>query len=352
LGISGSITGKRCSEELKEEILTVIGYAENKGLCKRKICKLLMISERRIRHWQRRGTRLEDIRPGPQKAPHALLPEEKEKILEMARDEKYVDDSPRVLAAKGADKGDVFVSASTVYEVMRGANLMRARCVKRQLNGSSKKPDRPEIDGANQRWCWDISYLKTIVKGIFLYLYVLLDEYSRKVVAWRVSWNLTHKEGLELIEEGLTNERLCESGIELPDLYNDRGVQMKAKPFMKMLENLGIAQKFSRPRTPNDNPYIESHFSIVKGYSGYPRTFIDDIYAMTYFTEYFNWYNNIRLHGRIGYVTPVQKHNGEDKNIIYKRERGKKKAREIRLKKNRIMMLSKMPALTQGSVLA
>lgn len=88
---------------------------------------------------------------------------------------------------------------------------------------------------------------------------------------------------------------------------------MKAKPFKKFLEELGISQKFARPRTPNDNPFIESLFSTTKGAQDYPEMFTDDVEALTYFTAWFDFYNNVRLHGKIGYVTPVQRHCGDDK---------------------------------------
>ena len=50
-------------------------------------------------------------------------------------------------------------------------------------------PARKEITGPNQRWCWDISYLHTYERSVFLYLYLLLDEYSRKAIHWLISWH-------------------------------------------------------------------------------------------------------------------------------------------------------------------
>jgi putative transposase len=130
-------------------------------------------------------------------------------------------------------------------------------------------------------------------------------------------------------------ERLDDIDVRLPDLINDRGTQMKAKAFMKMCKDLGIAQKFARPRTPNDNPFIESLFSIVKGFPRYPDTFVDDIEAITYFSAFFDFYNNNRYHGRIGFVTPNQRHTGVDKKIIEKRMSGMINARKQRIEINR-----------------
>ncbi len=240
-----------------------------------------------------------------------------------------------MLAAKGADKSLFYVSASSVYKVMRENDLTADRSGRSYKSGRSTAPERLKIDGPNQRWCWDITYCHTRVKGVFLYLFTILDEYSRKVIAWRISWHMNHKEAIELIQEGLEKENLTDIDIKLPDLINDRGTQMKAKAFMAMCKNLGIDQKFARPRTPNDNPFIESLFSIVKGYHSYPETFVDDIEAIIYFTEFFDYYNNARYHGKIGFVTPVQKHVGLDKNIIKRRKDGLINARKKRFQKNK-----------------
>jgi putative transposase len=320
---------------MKTAILTTIDVAVKNGVLLCRACELVQIDVRRVQRWQARDGRLDDIAPGPIHAPHALLEREREVILNMALDEKYVDDSHRILTAKAADMGLFYVSASTVYNVMRKENLTADRCNRSHKSGRSTKPDRPELNGPNQRWCWDISYCRTHVKGLFLYLFAMLDEYSRKVVAWRISWNITYKEAMELLQEGLENENLTDVEVRLPDLINDRGAQMKAKAFMKMCVSLGINQKFARPRTPNDNPFIESFFSTVKGYQAYPGSFTDDIQAIVWFTEFFNFYNNERYHGKINFVTPIQKHKGQDTEIIERRIKGNMLARKARLEQNR-----------------
>jgi putative transposase len=314
--------------------MTVIVESKAKGISRSRTCALLQISQRRVREWFSRPT-LVDTKPGPVHAPHALLPQERQAIVALAKDERYVDDSHRVLTAKCVDDGSIAASASTVYRVMRDEGLTTDRSGRSHRNGNSRKPDRPELTGPNQRWCWDISYLRTLVAGTFLYLYVLLDEYSRKVVAFRISWHIVNAEGKELIDEGILKERLTEEQIKVLTIFNDRGTQMKAKPFKRFLEDLGITQKFARPRTPNDNPFIESLFSTTKGEQQYPDVFVDDVDAVTYFVPYFDHYNNVRLHGKIGYVTPAQRHCGEDKAILKLRAERLAEARRIRLQKNR-----------------
>lgn len=318
----------------KKEIMEVIDSSKAQGMPRNRVCELLQIEGRRIRRWFGREN-LADVKPGPVRAPHALLQEEREAIINLAKDETYADDSHRVLTAKGIDAGRIAASASSVYRVMRAECLTTDRSGRSHRNGRSQKPERPELTGPNQRWCWDISYLRTFVKGIFLYLYILLDEYSRKVVSYRISWHLSYREGMELIEQGLADEGLSAEQIEKLFLYNDRGAQMKAKEFMQMLSRLGISQKFSRPRTPNDNPFAESLFSTTKSAPEYPGRFRDDWDAYEYFGPYYFRYNNVYLHGEIGHVTPSQRHNGEDKEILAKRRERCAAARKKRLRINR-----------------
>ena len=146
---------------------------------------------------------------------------------------------------------------------------------------------------------------------------------------------MTHREAQELLQDGLDKEGITDVDVKLPDLINDRGTQMKAKPFMKFLKELGVCQKFSRPRTPNDKPFIESFFATTKQASTYPDTFRDDLDAMVYFIAYFDFYNNVRLHGKIGYVTPAQRHCGDDKAILATRRERLVNARNLRLRVNR-----------------
>jgi transposase InsO family protein len=314
--------------------MDVIFEGKSKGVKRSRICEVLQVDERRIRRWFSKPD-LADGKPGPIRAPHALLPEEREAITEMAKSDQYVDDSHRVLTAKGVDAGCIAVSASSVYRVMRQEGLTTDRSGRSHRNGNSRKPERPDLTEPNKRWCWDISYLLTKVPGIFLYLYALLDEYSRKVVAFRISWRLSYAEGKELVDEGIAREGLTAEQVTVLELFNDRGSQMKAVPFKRFLEGLGISQKFARPRTPNDNPFVESLFSTTKGALAYPGVFIDDVEALAYFTAYFDYYNNVRLHGEIGYVTPAQRHSGEDRAILHARVARLKSARRLRLMKNR-----------------
>jgi putative transposase len=333
------IKGQWLCEEKKADILLMIEQAKEKGLSITRSCVFWRISRRRVTRWRTRrqnGQSVENLKPGSKEPLHRLLPEEKKAVLMMAKKEEYADLSHRLLTVTAWDLNIFFVSFSSVYRILRSENLMAMRGIQRQHNRRSIPPVRKELTGPNQRWCWDISYLPTYEKRIFLYLYLLLDEYSRKAIAWRVSWTQTAEEARYLLEEGLINENILDLPEDKrPEVFNDRGRQMKAKPIKAMFEDHHMPQFFARPRTPNDNPFVESLFSTVKRALQYPGRFLDLEQAVEYFKDYFPWYNTEHLHSSIDYVTPGQCHLGLRDKIVSHRKIDLKNQRLYRKKMNR-----------------
>jgi transposase InsO family protein len=319
----GPIAGTWLPTATKQAILLVIATSQVQGVSARRSCTILAIAHRRVVRWQaheRQGLGLADGTPGPEEALHRLLPEERDLIAATATSEEYVDLSHRILAVTAGEKGLFYASFSTVYRVLRARGLMTVRGPGGRHNGHSLVPVRKALTGPNQRWCWDISYLMTHEKGVYLYLYLLLDEFSRKAIHWRIDWTQTATEGRVLLEGGLEKENILDlPEAQRPELINDRGRQMKAKPIRQLCEDHHMPQLFARPRTPNDNPFIESAFSTVKRAPEYPGQFLDDGVASTYFERYFDWYNHQHYHSGIDYVTPHQAHSGLRAKIVARR---------------------------------
>jgi transposase InsO family protein len=177
------------------------------------------------------GLGLADGTPDLREALHRMLPEEIERIAAMAISQQYVDLSRRILAATAGNKDLFFASFSTVYRVLKARDLMTARGPGGRHNGRSLVPVRNELTAPNQRWCWDISYLMTLEKGVHLYFYFLLDEFSPKTLHWRIGWTQTIKEARLLFEGGLERENILDlPEDQRPELLNDRSRQMKANP--------------------------------------------------------------------------------------------------------------------------
>jgi len=334
----GPITGSWLKEQTKLDILTVIETSQEQGVSARRSCSLLMIEHRRVVRWQqqsRQGLSLANLLPGPKDPLHRVLPEEIAQIVRLAQSQEHVDLSHRILAVTAWDQGLFQASFSTVYRVLKERNLMTLRGPSRPHNGTSKPPVRKDLTGPNQRWCWDISYLPTFQKGEYLYLYLLLDEWSRKAIQWRISWQQTAQESRLLLEGGLTEQNILDlPEAQRPEVMNDRGRQMKARPIQRLCEDHGLPQLFARPRTPNDNPFIESAFSTVKRTPAYPGRFLDDAQANAYFSRYFTWYDTEHYHSGIDYVTPQQAHAGQRQTIVDQRRIKKLSQRRRRREEN------------------
>jgi len=180
----------------------------------------------------------------------------------------------------------------------------------------------------NELWSWDITHVKTTTRYRHFYLYVLLDWYSRKVVSWHLSMSLASEEALILWDQGVLNENLRD--CPLPKSLSDRVTQMRSISTKLFMKSLGVKQFFSRPRTPNDNPKIESLFSTTKHHPNYPGRFDTFEEAEKYFERFFNWYNYLHDHTTIGMVTPNDRHTGRDKEIFEIRAQLKELTFEIR----------------------
>jgi len=168
-------------EGKKTAILPSMGEARAKGVSRSRACAMWMINRKRVVRWAmiwKRGQSLDNGKPGPKDPVHRLLSEERIAVAAMAVEERYADLSHRILAVRAWDLQLFFVSFSSVYRILCSEGLMSMREAHRHYNGRSVPPARKEITGPNQRWCWDISYLRTYERSVFLYLYLLLDEYS------------------------------------------------------------------------------------------------------------------------------------------------------------------------------
>jgi len=313
---------------MKEDIVSVVFYAKSKGIPKFKVCTLLQVNVRRIERWvsRKRDTgNMANHKPGPKHPVNAIMPYEKQAVLNYVQLEETVDCSLRVLACKGAEQGLFYVSATTIRGILFDEGILSDRRPPARRTGAGKKPNRPdELTGPNQCWCWDLSYIRTDLPRIFWYLYVMLDEWSRKVVAWLISPSLTHEYARNLIDDAYLSEGLLDvSRDQLPVVVNDRGSQMKQKDVTQMMRDLGLTQTFSRPRTPNDNPFIESLFSTVKTAPAYPGWFPSSSIqtAIEFFEHYFHWYNSEHFHSGIGYIHPIDKHEGRAEEILKYRKK-------------------------------
>ena len=202
-----------------------------------------------------------------------------------------------------------------MYRILRAHDEIRERRNQRKLPVYKK----PELLATkpNQLWSWDISWLRGPVAGRYYYLYLILDVFSRYIVAWTVETVESAALAYQLIDFACTQHAIPKGELTL---HADRGPAMIAIPVAHLLEQLGVSKSHSRPYTSNDNAYSEAHFKTLKYRPDYPDRFADYDAARAWVRAFVAWYNFDHLHSGIGFVTPAVRHFGQDQLIFDKRQ--------------------------------
>jgi len=215
-----------------------------------------------------------------------------------------------------ADEGRYIASESTFYRILHAENQLTHRQSSRPAK--HHKPDAYEAAGANQVWSWDISYLPTKIRGLYFYLYMIVDIFSRKIVGWSVHEVESSEHAAQLIKQACLDEKINREQIVL---HSDNGSSMKGATMLAMLQTLGVLPSFSRPSVSDDNPYSEALFKTLKYHPTFPKwtKFSEMNEARVWCEKFVVWYNQVHLHSALKFVTPLQRHNGEDGAIRHKR---------------------------------
>ena len=295
-----------------------ISEAVNAGARKEKASQELGLSIRTVQRWVEGEKVKEDRRPQAKRPPphNALSDLERRCILEVCNQPEYASVPPSQIVPRLADEGQYIASESSFYRVLNEAGQLNHRgCSKDRKR--SKPPTTHIATAANQVWSWDISYLPSNIRGLYHYLYLIEDIYSRKIVGWEVHESETGASAAELMQRTVMAEQCFRKPLVL---HSDNGSPMKSYTLQSKLADLGITPSHSRPRVSNDNAYSESLFRTLKYCPQWPsQGFASLSDARDWVGNFVNWYNNEHRHSRIKFVTPAQRHRGEDKVILERR---------------------------------
>lgn len=299
----------------------------NSGARKEKACEEIGLSIRTLQRWQEQGEIIADKRPTAKRPEpkNKLTEEEQQAILDISNQEEYANLGPSQIVPMLADNGQYLASESSFYRVLKANDQLTHRGKAKPKN-SRAKPRGYTATGPNQVWTWDISYCPSTVIGRFFYLYMIIDIFSRKIVGWEVHDSESGEYAAELLERTLWAEKCVKQNVVL---HSDNGSPMKCLTMQAKMLEMGIIGSRSRPGVSNDNPYSESLFRTVKYSHRWPSEgfkHLED--ARSWVKGFTNWYNNVHRHSRIKFVTPGQRHNGEDRAILAKRRELYKKAKE------------------------
>ena len=308
--------------------VTLIEEAHQAGARQKKTCDLLGITQRTLQRWKADSEEKirEDQRQYNKQTPaNKLSSEERHAVLEICNSERFTNMPPSQIVPALADEGVYIASESSFYRILHQNNQQHHRG---KSNPGKSKPKAFTATGPNQVWTWDITYLPSAIKGMFFYLYMITDIYSRKVVGWEVHYKQRDKLSSTLIKKACLKEGINKDQLIL---HSDNGSPMKGATMLATLQHLGVIPSFSRPSVSNDNPYSESLFKTLKYTPIYPSKPFDTIEtAREWVLKFVLWYNNEHHHSSIKFVTPHARHSGQDSKILKDRDKVYKEARKHR----------------------
>lgn len=286
------------------------------------LCRALGVSRTSL--WRAMNPPEKQATKPARKPARALTEAEREAVLDVLHEERFVDMAPAEVWATLIDEGRYLCSMRTMYRILKSEGEVKER--RSQRNGRAYQKPELLATGPNQVWSWDITKLKGPVKWSYFYLYVIMDISSRYVVGWMVA----HRESAALAEK-LIKATCLKQGITKDQLtiHADRGSSMKSKCVALLLSDLGITKTHSRPHVSNDNPYSESQFKTLKYRPGFPERFgaIED--ARGFCRPFFKWYNNDHHHFGIALMTPAMVHYGQAEEVTKKRQAVLDKAYQV-----------------------
>lgn len=306
--------------------MKLINEAVHAGARKWRACEEAGVSIRTLQRWTRTGQVAEDQRPNIDRPAPAnkLSDEERTCIINTCNQSEYAHLPPSQIVPMLADRNQYLASESSFYRVLKEVNQLHHRGKARKKQ-KRKPPTTYIATSANEVWSWDISYLPSPVRGLYFYLYLIIDIYSRKIVGWEVHEQEGGVEAAELIQKTVLREQCFQKPLVL---HADNGSPMKSQTMQTKLYDLGIIASHSRPRVSNDNPYSEALFRTLKYCPQWSSTGFKTINnARQWINEFTNWYNEMHRHSKIKFVTPSERHLGKDAEILRQRDSVYKEAK-------------------------
>ncbi len=304
--------------EERQALAQDITAAHNAGARLQPACETAGIDARTLQRWKAQDgltagdRRPQAVHPTPR---HALSPGERAALLAVANEPRFASVPPARIVPMLADEGVYLGSESSMARVLRehGQNAHRGRA---KAPKATRPPTTHIATAPGQVWCWDMTYLPANVMGRWFYLYLILDLYSRKIVGAEVHDSDDADHAVHLVRRTALAESIATMDTK-PVLHGDNGSTLKATTVLAMLQWLGVKPSYSRPRVSDDNAYAESLFRTAKYRPEFPaKGFAALDEARAWAAQFVHWYNVEHRHSGIRYVSPQQRHAGDDQAIL------------------------------------
>jgi putative transposase len=210
------------------------------------------------------------------------------KMTQALRSEGWVVGENRI--ARLMRENGLEARCSRIYRKHAGVNRFFAK-IKNEIYDQ-------EATGPDQIWVGDVTYLR--VNGVWRYLAVVMDLYSRKIVGWSLSRHRDAKLSLAAFKRA-TSKRLLKAGLYF---HSDRGAEYVATKYQDWLEDQGVIQSMNRKGRMNDNATMESFFHNFKAERVHGHDFMTEKELRAKVSSYVSFYNERRIHSSLGYVPP------------------------------------------------
>jgi putative transposase len=248
--------------------------------------------------------------------PRALSEAERQVVRETLHSDEFCNQPPLEVYQRLLERGIYLCSVSTMHRILRehGENGDR----RHQRTPRHHAVPRLVARAPNEVWTWDCSKLATHTRGAYLTLYVVLDLYSRFVLAWMVSRKENSMLARQLMSEAAARYRIHPGQLTV---HQDRGAPMIAHRYIDQMSELGIVLTHSRPRVSNDNPFSEAQFKTQKYQPDYPGRFDHAAHARAWCSAYFDWYNFVHHHSGLAGFTPEQVFTGRYRQVATEKQK-------------------------------
>jgi putative transposase len=248
--------------------------------------------------------------------PRALSADERAHVVATLNSDSYCDQPPTAVYQSLLEQETYLCSVSTMHRILRESKTNGER--RPQRAAQHHAVPRLVAQAPHDVWTWDISKLPLVQRGVYLSLYVVLDLFSRFVVAWMISRKENSALAKQLMEEATTRYNIAPGQLTL---HQDRGSPMIAHSYLDLMRELDVTCSHSRPRVSNDNPFSESQFKTQKYQPDYPGRFNDIVHARNWCDDYFRWYNNEHHHSGLAGFTPEQVFSGRHHEVALQKQR-------------------------------
>jgi len=303
--------------EVRDQVVDFVQYWSGRAdMAASRLVTWLGISQSKYYEWHRRYGQANSHNG---RVPRTFWLTDEEQAAILVYQAEHPEEGYRRLAYMMLDEGVVAVSPSSVYRVLKGVGRLQKWATAPSKKGSGFEQPLQ----AHQHWHIDISYIN--ICGTFYYLCTVLDGYSRYVVHWEIREQMTEPD-VEII---LQRARELFPQAK-PRIISDNGPQFIAKDFKEFIRLCGMTHVRISPGYPQSNGKLERWHKTLKGDCIRPGTPLSVEDARRLVAGFVAYYNTVRLHSAIGYITPADKLAGREADIFAERRRKLEQARDDR----------------------